>query len=220
MASTADEQVRFICLTGVDGSGKTTHIHGLLERLRGQGMKCTYVWLRRPYFFTLPILAYCRLVGLTRYEYVEGRRYGRWEFHRSRLISGLLPWVLLGDAALFALWKVYIPLWRGRTVVCDRFIYDTLVDLMVATRDFEVYRRTVGQLFLKLVPHRSRTMLLDAEVRVIRARKEDALHDPSIATRRKGYLALASHVSMPVVDTSQSVETTQVRILSLLSWYE
>src|SRR3990170_7458202 len=138
----------FIYLAGADGTGKTTHAMAIADELARRGAHVRYLWFRWPHVLSLPLLAYCRLRGLTRYHVVDGVRYGGWQFYRSRMVSGLFPWLWLVDTALASLATVYFPRWLGRIVVCDRFAYDALVDLMLAVNNERLLDSFVGRAFL------------------------------------------------------------------------
>ena len=206
---------RFIYLAGPDGTGKTTLATAIVRRLQERGVRCRYVWFRWPHFLSLPLLAYCRLRGLTRYRVVGGVRYGGWEFHRSRLVSALFPWLWLADTSLAALTKVYFHRWREFTIVCDRFVYDALVDLMLAVDDERLFARAVGRMFLRLVPKDGVAVVLDAPEATLQQRKADLTHDLRIGRRRELYLSLANHLGLRVVDTAGSPETS-LKLLSAL----
>ena len=207
----------FIYLAGADGTGKTTHARAIADELARRGAHVRYLWFRWPHVLSLPLLAYCRLRGLTRYHVVDGVRYGGWQFYRSRMVSGLFPWLWLVDTALASLATVYFPRWLGRIVVCDRFAYDALVDLMLAVNNERLLDSVVGRAFLRLVPKDGVTVLLDAPDGTLRQRKADLKHDNRVARRREMYLALASHLGLPVVDTAGSAEVSLERISALVA---
>jgi hypothetical protein len=104
----------FIYITGSDGTGKTTQAHLLLEYLKNSGVNVQHLWLRFPFFFSLPLLAYARIRGYSYYEEKDGYRQGYWEFYRSRILRTLFAWVLLLDAAIATFRKVTLPLLAGK----------------------------------------------------------------------------------------------------------
>lgn len=154
----------FICITGIDGVGKTTHVNLIIEHLREKGIKCQYKWLRFHHFFSLPLLAFCRVAGYTRVSTLgNSQKCSYHEFYKSRLVSAIYPWILFFDTFLFTTIKVYIPMFFGTSIVCDRFVYDTLIDIAVATKDHEIYKKPVGKLFLKLIPRDAKFIMLTVD---------------------------------------------------------
>ncbi|HEY3312581.1 MAG TPA: hypothetical protein VGK00_13150 [Anaerolineales bacterium] len=196
---------RFIYITGCDGTGKTTQSCLLFERFQTAGVKARRVWLRFPFFFSLPLLAYARWRGLSWYEQSGEVRYGYWDFSRSRLLQEVLPWLLLLDAALAGIPKIYLPLWRGETVICERFILDMLVDLGVAFGNNELYRKLPGRLYLKLLPRNARIFILDLDANTIRKRRADLLADKRLETRLEAYRSLSNNLSLRVFSSALPV---------------
>ena len=91
---------RFIYITGCDGTGKSTQARLLLAQLKASGIKARHLWLRYPFFLSLPLLAYARLRGYSWREKTGDMEYSYWDFHRSWLMRTIFPWALLLDAAL------------------------------------------------------------------------------------------------------------------------
>ncbi len=203
---------RFIYITGCDGTGKTTQARLLIDQLQAMGIKTHHVWLRFPFFFSLPLLAYARLRGYSWYEETDGVRHGYWDFRCSWLMKNAFPWVLLLDASLAALWKVYLPLWSGQTLVCERFVLDMLVDLAAALGNDAFYRHLPGRLYFRLLPSQSQIFILDLDAAAIRSRRADLVNDLKLVARleafrclsaAKGYTQLSSQA--PVIELNRQI---------------
>lgn len=199
----------FICIMGIDGVGKTTHVNLIIEYLRKKGIKCQYQWLRFHYFFSLPLLAFCRVAGYTRLSYLGNtQKCSYHEFYKSRIISVIYPWVLLIDTLFFTTIKVYIPMFFGTSIVCDRFVYDTLIDMAVATKDYEMYRKPVGKLFLRLIPNNARFVMLDLDKLTIFSRRFELKDDVTFSERHSLYTVLSRQFNIPIEKNRGSI--TQV----------
>lgn len=178
----------FICVMGIDGSGKTTHVNLILEHLREKGIKCQYKWLRFHHLLSLPLLAFCRIAGYTRLSTLGNFQSCSYhEFYKSKFISVVYPWILFFDTYLFTTIKVYIPMFFGISTVCDRFVYDTLIDISVATKDHDIYKKSVGKLFLKLIPNNSHFVMLDLDKSLIFSRRPELKYDLTFDERYKLY---------------------------------
>jgi len=196
---------RFVYLTGCDGAGKTTQANLLRERLQAMGVPARQLWLRFPFFFSLPLLAYARLRGLSWYEQEGDVRHGYWDFRRSLLVRLLLPWTLLADAAMAGLFKIYLPLWRGETVVCERFVLDMLVDLMVAFGKDDLASHRPGKLYLRLLPRNTRGFILDSDAAILRQRRPDLIADRNLEAKLTGFRQIANHTAFPLLSNSMSI---------------
>lgn len=207
---------RFIYLTGCDGTGKSTQAALLMEYLRRRSIRANHLWLRFPFLLSMPLLLYARVRKFSYQEEKDGRRYGYWEFWRSRLLRWTFPWFLLLDAFLAAVWHVYLPLLTGKTIVCERFALDMLADLMVAFRDFSLPLKLPGKLFVKLIPAKAQLILLDQNQAIIVARRPELIEDRSLRIRLSAFRILARLYHIPVLVTDQTVETSHRQILVLL----
>lgn len=207
----------FICITGIDGVGKTTHVNLILEHLRKKGIKCQYKWLRFHHLFSLPLLAFCRVAGYTRVSTLGGsQKCSYHEFYKSRLISTIYPWILFLDTLLFTIIKVYIPMFFGTSIVCDRFVYDTLIDVAVATKVHEIYRKPVGKLFLKLIPKNAHFVMLDLDKSTIFLRRPELKDDLTFDERYALYESLSSQLNIHVEKNCDNVTRVNCSILSKL----
>jgi len=162
---------KIINISGIDGSGKTTIVEWLAERLQAEGYDVEVKWLRFNHVLTKPLLGLCRLLGLTKYENIDGTRMGYHEFHRSRIISWLFVYLQYLDALRVYLFHV-VPVLRNkdRVLILDRFIHDILIDIMIDTGIEDLDRKKIGRAFLRLIPDdavvipvlRRRELVLDA----------------------------------------------------------
>jgi thymidylate kinase len=203
---------RFIYITGCDGTGKTTQSTLLQEQYRAAGIRSCRVWLRFPFFFSLPLLAIARWRGLSWYETCGDVRHGIWDFKGSRLLQTCLPWTLLLDACLARLIWIDLPIWRGETVICERFVLDMLVDLSLAFGKEDLYRQLPGRLYLRLLPANSRIILLDLDAATIQNRRADLCTDRFLQARLDAYRRLSADLALPTLSSSLPVSTLNMMI--------
>lgn len=207
----------FLCITGIDGVGKTTHVNLILEHLRGKGIKCQYKWLRFHYLFSLPLLVFCRVVGYTRVSTLgDSQKCSYHEFYKSRFVSSVYPWILFVDTFLFTTIKVYIPMFFGISIVCDRFVYDTLIDVAVATKDHEIYKKTVGKLFLKLIPKNAHLVMLSLDKSTIFLRRPELKNDLTFDERYALYKDLSSQFNIDIEENRGITSQVNCSIINRL----
>jgi hypothetical protein len=147
---------------------------------------------------------------------VQGQRHGYWDFRRSWVLSHLLPWALLVDTFLVALFKIYWPLARGWTVVCDRFVVDILVDLMTGLGDDSFDAGQPGKLFFGLLPTHSRVVVIDLDSDLARQRCPELLGDRTHEQRRTAYLNIARRHGLPVVSSATAIDVTTAALMESL----
>lgn len=202
-----------ICIIGVDGVGKTTHAQKLTNRLKNEGVRCRYTWFRFYHFLSLLLLAYCRLVGLTVYKTKNGQKIGYHEFYRSKMVSFLYPWVRFIDILPLYFAKIFLPLCLKYTIICDRFIYDTLADLMIDLNDFHIYSKIIGKLYTRLIPKNTKAIVLDLDESIIRERRGDLVGDKSLELRRRAYHRIAEVFELSIVENKSEIEVAQEAIV-------
>lgn len=191
-----------IYIAGSDGSGKTTILKDIEEKINSSGKKTKHIWLRSPKILSKPLLAYCRLIGLTKYKIIDGVRYGKHEFYKSSNVSWLFPILQLVDFKIkwfFERKKIK----SNEIVIFDRFSIDTLADLMVDTRRMDLHKSWIGKEFIEAIPKNSKIVILKVDEAVIRKRKKDTLHDELLEDKVKVYNLLSKDLYIKVIDNNK-----------------
>ncbi len=124
-----------IALSGVDGGGKTSYAHALVEALQNCGLDAHYVWTRVGSQKGLQSLAKrwtsksippgnpdSRLSASDRFEKTRALLSHRWRYIAWKTVNML-------DLCLFYNLILRLKLLRRRIVVCDRYVSDIFVDL-------------------------------------------------------------------------------------------
>lgn len=186
----------FIYITGCDGTGKSTQANLLRQRMAGEGIETSHLWLRFPFLFSLPLLVYARWRGYSWYEKNGNVRHGYWDFRQSHLLRLLFPWFMLCDATVATIHQIVIPQWSGKAIVCERFVLDMLVDMSLAFGE-KMHRTLPGKLFLRLLPAHTQVVILYLDEATTRERRADLVWDKRLAERLAVFNHLAADLSLP-----------------------
>lgn len=191
-----------ICISGPDGAGKSTVVNYLKESLIKNGVNIKTTWMRYTHFFCLPLLLFCRVIGLTVYTEINKINYGQWHFYKSPFISSLFSWILLIDLFFFTFFKIYVPMLFGKTVIVDRFILDIFVDTIIATKKSNFHKALPGRLFLKIAPRNCNTIVLYTDSGNLKKRRLDLKYDPLLDQKCLLYKKIAKDFGIEIIDTS------------------
>lgn len=208
---------KFIYLTGADGTGKSTLAKCLLEYLDEQGTKVKLLWMRFPFIFSLPFLVYARARGFSWREKHDGVTYGYWDFRDSWMLKTLFPWVALFDAVLLSILFVYLPLWFGKTIVCERYLIDTVADFMVGCKDDGFHEKFPGKLFLRLLPRRSKIVVLELDIESIRQRRAALMKDKMLNDKLAAFRSLVTSNQFPIIFNNQAIDTVFEQMISIVN---
>jgi len=144
-----------IYIAGPDGIGKTTFLHCIKDTIKDK--KTCHIWIRSPKIISKPLMALCRLVGLTQYKTIDGIKYGSHNFYKSTVVSWLFPIFQLLDFKIKWLFEKR-KINKTDVVFFDRFSLDTLADLMVDTHKMDMHKSWIGKQFITLFPWNTITL--------------------------------------------------------------
>jgi thymidylate kinase len=208
---------KLICLIGMDGSGKTTHAYRLIAHLQESGVKCKYVWFGTAYFLSYPFMIICHVLGLTKtHALANGQTASEHQYYKNKLVSKVWPWIQFIDLSLLLNLRVTLPLRRGYTVVCDRFVPDIMVELMTDLNDSKLYKKLTGRLILRLIPQHSLLILLNVNESVAWQRKDDIPELKYLILRKKAYKVISDYLKTSIVNAEGPITSVQERLIPIV----
>ncbi len=205
-----------VTISGIDGSGKSSHTIALQENLTTKGLSVTRAWVGHKPMLSYPFQALVRLLGLTHRTTIQGVTFFWRDLDRNPVLSKL--WLLFVSLDFFpkAILSVKIPLALGRTVVCDRYLYDLIAELS----QHGVIGPKVKKIFLSLLPRPTIAFLIDVDEKLAWERslvpgraREQPIYD--LGARRRELLRLAKELDMIVLNGTAEPERNRSEILNL-----
>lgn len=205
---------KLISISGPDGTGKSTQVTLLLDSLKKSGYNYEYRWMRFHHLFSFPVLGLARIFGLSEVVTLNnGEKIGYHYFYKSKIISGLYKAAMLIDTTIFTFYKVYIPIFLfNKRLVCDRFIHDTLIDLMISTGDHHIYESRVGKLLFTLIPDQSNIIILLSDEKNLIGRRADLACDKTLRLKINLYATISDTFDIPVINASLTVDEMHKQI--------
>lgn len=220
-----DTSPPLICMTGIDGCGKSTQVRRLTERMRDHGFEVESAWSGGRPYISRPIQRLAKR-WLPRQDpddeaqpALEQARSGQPDNYTEYLsaTNRLLRrhWILrrgwtdisLLEHALEARFTVGPHLKRGSAVVCDRYTHKSIVNLAILL-DLQADRlpRLLRHPALRLAPPPTIYFLLDLPAEVAYERKYDLPSIEYIRRRVPIYRALAELTDMTVIDATRDID--------------
>lgn len=219
---------RLISLSGIDGAGKSTQLRELTRCLEQRGESVSCLWARvgaTPVFKTLSS-GLRRALG--RQLPLEGTMEERLAYlaKRDSLIQSPFVrwvWMALALAELSIVWGVRVRwwLWQRRTVICDRYVWDALIDLRMAFPGIDIEKSWLWQLLLWAAPRADLALLLTIPLKESELRcrgKEEPLADLALHRQRRIalYEELADRGCWRRIDARASIEQVTESILAVV----
>ena len=202
---------QIIVFSGLDAAGKSTQIELLLAHLRQKGRQPVYLWTRGGY---TPLFEWVK--GMLRR--VRGSALPPPGHNPQRARAFGTPWVrrlwlTLAQLDLLWVYGVQVRWWRGRgrAVVCDRYLEDTLIDFRLNYPQENVAGWWLWRMLARLTPTPDAAFLLLVPVEESLRRsdaKGEPFRDPPevLAQRLAHYESLARDGHWQVLDGRRAIE--------------
>lgn len=197
---------RLVVFSGLDGAGKSTQIALLVSRLKAGGQHPEVIWTRGGYTLLFEALkGMLRRISRGRVVPASGhspQRERALTQPRTRRI-----WLTLALIDLLWVYGVQVRWlrWWGRAVICDRYLWDTLIDFCLNFPQERVEDWGLWRLLVKASPRPDVAFLLlvpvEESLRRSRQKQEPFPDSPETLARRLAhYQALAENGYWRVMD--------------------
>lgn len=223
-----------IAFSGIDSAGKSTQIELLTRRLRNHAIDPVVVWTRGGYTENVN-----RLKSLARA--LSGKKgagshasHSDHEYpHRASTLPNRprrLLWLVLAMLDLIWIYGIQFRWMRrqGRTIICDRYLWDTQVDFRVNFPEESIERWLLWKILAGIAPKPDAAffLLVPIDTSLERAAQKERRHqeEPGILLLRlHEYEKLAQASGWPMLDGQYSPESlareicAQINVLLCLS---
>ena len=200
-----------ICITGIDGVGKTTLAKNLVKMMTQDGVRFEYVYGRLKPFILRPFMILGRKILLKGKnifsDYTNYKNTKKYLSKNYPILAWIYQALLLFDYFIQIFLNIKIRLLLGKNIICDRYIYDVVItDLSVDFNYSEKDVRKVLHYILLLLPKPDVVFLIDLPEEIAYRRKNDIPSIDYLRDRRRTYLSLSKEFGMVILDGSQSLE--------------
>jgi len=209
--STKNSRKFLISFSGIDGSGKTTLAKHSTNILRGHGFKCNYVYgrlepLMLKLFIFLGRKVFLRKSDMFR-DYMGYSNQKRNMVKKHPLLFKIYFLIMLLDYLIQLFLKITIPWVMGNSIVCDRYIFDTVindfaVDMEYSNKDI---KKEIDK-FFRFFPKPTLSFFIDVPENIAFKRKNDTPSLKYLEERASKYRSIASEYNMITVDGNKDLK--------------
>ena len=201
-----------VTFSGLDGCGKSTQLEHVAALLEAEGARPVRLWSRGGYTPGVEGLKRLarRLTG--RALPASGASKERTEALKRPLVAR--AWLAVAMLDLLRIYGLQVRWWRltGRPVLCDRYLWDTLVDFRMAFPDEPIEGRLLWRLLTRVAARPDHAFLLTvppAEGERRSLDKGDPFPEPLELRRRREllYKDLVARGVFDVLDGSRPIES-------------
>ncbi len=208
---------KLISLSGIDGAGKSSQIESIKNYYKNRNQPFVYLWTRGGNTPGIEILkVFSRKVAGRRLP-SSGHSTQRDQIFKKKWIQKV--WLTLAIIDLMRIYAVNIrwKLWRGTTVICDRYLWDTLIDFKIMFPDVNIEKWILWKMLVWCAPVPSVEYLLMIPIETSEKRclqKYEPFPDtPERRSRRYNlYKEIVDLNKWTVIDATQTAEAVFVEI--------
>lgn len=209
-----------VCVSGIDGSGKTTLCHEVVTELKLHEIPSRYVYGRFLPALTAPFF---KVSSLMLHKRNPCDHYSADDENKKQLLRNpvVFKFFLIGvliDQLLRILLKICLPsIFKSEVIVCDRYLFDTIVTDVALTCGFSDSELVpLTRQWLELFPKADVVFVVNVPPRVAYQRKSD-LHSIEVLEQlSKTYLYLGERFGATIIDGTRDTLELKHLILNKL----
>jgi hypothetical protein len=180
--------------------------------MRNDGRRVQKIWSRWRPISSLPLLSLMSRLGLARTYATSSIGFVETSFRVRNGLPSLWCFLCQLDNFMKTGLKVSVPLILGRTVLCDRYRLDLLVEGMADLHDISDQNR-LGYKLLRFLPRPDHAFLIEVEAETAFRRKPDMPSLQHFVERTKLYHAMSRRLQVKSLDGTRSVNEIHQEIV-------
>lgn len=204
---------KYIIISGVDGSGKTTVINALKEQLERQGHTVDYTWMRYSHYTVKAMNALARLLGLSVKVHNEMGDVWEHRLYKMRWFCRLYRHCSYIDNKIA---RRKVLRLKSDYVICDRWINDILIDLGAECRFDDILDGKWYARFHSLLPEGSHQFVVIRSKQAVLDCRVENHANPDFPYRFTLYQKLAQKPDVSVIDNSGTVEESVEQVMKTI----
>ncbi|WP_300698422.1 thymidylate kinase [Bacteroides sp.] len=204
---------KYIIISGIDGSGKTTVINELTKALEAEGKTTEYIWMRFNHYSVKAMNMLARMMGLS--VKVHNAFGDVWEhrLYKNRTFCKLYVWCSYIDNKLARSKALKLD---ADYIICDRWMNDTLIDLGAECRISNILDGKWYYRFQNILPENSIQFVVIRNKKNILDCRIENITNPDFPYRYALYEKLLEKPEINTVNNSGNINESVQQIINII----